>query len=68
MVIFLKNYLTVTKLRPAKRPGYINRTSLEEDMRSAQWARVEHLMQALNITWGQARRLITRAPDRLSGP
>ena len=66
MVIFLKNYRKAITPRSVKRPGYIDRSSLEEDMRSAQWAHVEQLMQSLNTTWGQASRLITRTPDQHS--
>lgn len=64
MVIFLKNRPKVITLRNVKRAGYIDRSSLEEDMRSTQWAHVEQLMQSLNTTWGQASRLITRTPDQ----
>lgn len=67
MIIFLKDYRKIIAPRGAKRAGYLERSSLEEDIRSAQWTRVEQLMQSLNISWGQARRLITHSSDQRLG-
>ena len=63
MIIFLKDYRKTRTPLGRKRVGYLDRSSFEEDLRSSQWTRVEQLMQSLNISWSQARRLMKHTGD-----
>ena len=66
MIIFLKDYRKTRTPLGRKRVGYLDRSSFEEDLRSSQWTRVEHLMQSLNISWSQARRIMSHSGDHRS--
>jgi len=63
MIIFLKNHRKSIASRGNKR-GFLDRSSFEEDLRSSQWARVEQVMQSLNVSWLQARRIMSLSADR----
>ena len=65
MIIFLKNHRKTISPRGNKR-GFLDRSSFEEDLRSSQWARVEQVMQSLNVSWLQARRIMSLSGDRRS--
>jgi|GEM_PF-2470177 len=61
MIIFLNKFRKPWMPPVAKRAGYLDRSSYEEEIRSSQWTRVEHLMQSLNISWSKACRLLSQS-------
>ena len=47
-----------------ERINYLDRSSYDEEILSARWAKAERLMQSLNVNWNQAIRIINLTSDR----
>lgn len=64
MIISFKKRRKAVAPQVAKRAGYLDRSSFEEDLRSSQWARVEQVMQSLGVSWLQAQRIMSLSGER----
>lgn len=64
MIIFLDDYRKSKATRAAGRISYLDRSSYEEAMQSANWTKAELLMQLLNVSWSQAIRMISLTSDK----
>jgi hypothetical protein len=63
MIIFLDSCRKSKAKCVAQRIGYLERSSYEEAMLSASWAKAEQLMQLLNVSWSQAIRIVNLASN-----
>jgi hypothetical protein len=64
MIIFLDDYRRSRATGVAERISYLDRSSYEEALLSANWTKAEQLMQLLNVSWSQAIRMISLTSDR----
>lgn len=64
MIIFLDDYRKSKATCVAERISYLDRSSYEEAMLSANWSKAEQLMQLLNVSWNQAMRIISLTSDK----
>ena len=64
MIIILDDYRKSNATCAMERSSYLDRSSYEEEILSARWAKTERLMQALNVSWNQAIRIIDLTIDR----
>lgn len=64
MIIFLDDYRKSNATCAAERSSYLDRSSYDEEMLSAHWAKAERLMQSLNVSWNQAIRIINLTSDK----
>ena len=64
MIIFLDDYRRSRATGVAERISYLDRSSYEEAMLSANWTKAELLMQLLNVSWNQAMRIISLTSDK----
>ena len=59
MIVSLDKYRKSKATRITERSGYLDRSTYEEAMLSAKWARAEDLMQLLDVSWNEAIRMIS---------
>lgn len=64
MIIFLDNYRKSRATRVAQRIGYLDRSSHDEAILSANWTKAEQLMQLLDVSWSEAIRMIGQTNNR----
>ncbi len=64
MIIFLDNYRKSRATHGAQRVGYLDRSSYDEAMLSANWTQAEQLMQLLNVSWSEAIRIISLTKNK----